>query len=57
MASKKSMKDKEMASDLKRRGVTRTTGTCPMGCGRSIPVGGPALLSHLNFCTGPKKGV
>lgn len=55
MASKKSMKDKEMAADLKKRGVKRTTGTCPMGCGRSIPIGGPALVSHLGHCHGKSK--
>lgn len=28
MAARKSTKDKEMAADLKRRGVERTTGKC-----------------------------
>jgi hypothetical protein len=28
MAAKKSTKDKQMAADLKRRGVERTTGRC-----------------------------
>ena len=56
MASNRSMKDKEMAAYLKKKGVKRTTGMCPMGCGRALTVGGAALTSHLNVCHGPYRG-
>lgn len=55
MASSRSTKDKEMAAYLKKRGITRTTGACPWGCGRSIPNGGGPLLVHLNLCQGRPK--
>lgn len=45
-----------MASYLKDRKVTRETGSCPWGCGRSITNGGQHLLIHLNTCKGsPRK--
>lgn len=56
MASNRSMKDKEMAAYLKKRGITRTTGMCPWGCGRSLANGGNALHTHLNVCKGPHRG-
>jgi hypothetical protein len=40
----RSAKDKAMAAELKKRGVQRTTGMCPMGCGRALPNGGGALV-------------
>lgn len=52
MASKRSMKDKEMASDLKKRGIQRNTGKCPWGCGATIPNGGGPLVAHLGQCHG-----
>lgn len=57
MASKSSMRDKSMASFLKDRGVTRDSGKCPWGCGRSIPNGGQPLVIHLNTCKGSPKRV
>jgi hypothetical protein len=51
----RSTKDKAMAADLKKRGVERTTGSCPMGCGRAIPNGGGPLLVHLGQCQGRTK--
>lgn len=45
-------KDQELAAWLKARGIERTTGQCPMDCGRPIPVGGPMLLLHLGMCPG-----
>lgn len=44
-----------MASDLKKKKVERTTGKCPMGCGRPIPNGGQALVLHLGVCGGRSK--
>jgi hypothetical protein len=50
------MRDKSMASYLKERGIERTSGACPWGCGRLITNGGTPLLLHLNTCHGsPKK--
>jgi hypothetical protein len=46
-----------MAAYMKDRGVTRNTGQCPWGCGRSIPNGGEGLLSHLNRCKGSPRAV
>ncbi len=55
MASDRSAKDKAMSSYLKERGVTRTTGACPWGCGKGIAIGGQPLLIHLNTCKGRSK--
>lgn len=55
MPGKNSTKDKSMAADLKKRGVERTTGRCPMGCGRAIANGGSDLLAHLGHCKGRSK--
>lgn len=45
-----------MASYLKDRKITRESGRCPWGCGRSITNGGQHLLVHLNTCKGsPRK--
>lgn len=57
MASKQSSKDKQMASYLKERGVERTSGACPWGCGRQVANGGSPLLIHLNTCKGRPKAV
>lgn len=55
MPGTKSNKDKSMAADLKKRGITRGTGACPWGCGRLLANGGGALLAHLGQCKGSPK--
>lgn len=55
MASARSMKDKEMAAYLKKKGVTRHTGQCPWGCGHTVTNGGGALTAHLNICRGKSR--
>lgn len=58
MASSRSTKDKEMASHLKKKGVQRTTGQCPRGCGHNYRLDGKggALMAHLGVCMGsPRK--
>lgn len=57
MPGKKSNKDKSMAKELKDRGIERTSGACPWGCGRLIHNGGGALLTHLGQCKGRRKAV
>lgn len=52
MPSKKSSKDKSMASDLKKHKVERRTGKCPWGCGYPVPIGGGPLIAHLGQCKG-----
>lgn len=47
MAADRSIKDKEMASRLKREGVTRNVMKCPM-CHRVVSING--LFSHLSEC-------
>lgn len=49
-------KNQERAARLKEAGIERTTGQCPMGCGRSIKNGGNPLLNHLMTCKGRKRG-
>lgn len=41
-----------MAKELKERGIERTSGACPWGCGRLVTNGGQGLLIHLNTCKG-----
>lgn len=41
-----------MAKELKERGIERTSGACPWGCGRLVTNGGNGLLIHLNTCKG-----
>lgn len=55
MPSQRSAKDKSMAADLKKRGVQRTTGKCPWGCGAPIPNGGGPLVAHLGQCHGRRR--
>lgn len=56
MSAERVAKDKAMAAYLKERGVKRTTGQCPWGCGRAVSNGGGPLLIHLNTCKGsPRK--
>lgn len=40
----------ENAKRMKDAGIRRKTGSCPMGCGAQIPIGGAALLAHLGAC-------
>lgn len=54
-AAEQRQKSQKTAEDMKRRGVTRTSGACPWGCGAMIPNGGPALMNHLNRCEGGGK--
>lgn len=52
---RKSMKDKEMAAELKRQGVERWTGICPL-CYSIIPndtFGGTGAARHLVKCVMP----
>lgn len=57
MSAERRNKDKAMAAHLKERGVRRTSGACPMGCGRGISNGGEALITHLNTCKGSPRVV
>lgn len=50
----RSSKDKEMASHLKKMGVRRTTGNCPM-CHSLTGLGGGPLMIHLGQCRGRPK--
>lgn len=45
-------KSQAFAEYMKRKGITRTTGQCPWGCGAAIKNGGQALMIHLNTCRG-----
>lgn len=45
-------KSQAMAEYMRRKGITRTTGQCPWGCGAQIKNGGPPLMNHLNQCRG-----
>lgn len=45
-----------MAKFLRERHITRDSAACPWHCGRTVPIGGAALLVHLNTCHGPGKG-
>jgi len=49
------LRSQQLAAYLKEHGVERTTGQCPMGCGRPIPNGGERLIFHLGVCPGCKK--
>jgi len=43
---------KAMAAYMKDRGITRTSGSCPWGCGSLVSNGGSALIAHLGRCLG-----
>ena len=47
MAANKSQKDKEMAADMKRRGVTRRVCRCPV-CHKLVAISG--LFAHIGNC-------
>lgn len=51
-AAENRAKSAAMAAHMKERGITRTTGQCPWGCGAPIRNGGQALLTHLLRCKG-----
>lgn len=54
-ASRRSVKDKEMAAEMKRKGIERWTGVCPM-CYSIIPndtFGGFGAARHLTRCVVP----
>jgi hypothetical protein len=51
-AAENRAKDAAMAAHMKERGVTRTTGQCPWGCGTPVGLGGPRLIGHLTNCKG-----
>ena len=53
-AAENRQKSAAMAAHMKERGIRRTTGSCPWGCGHQITIGGPALLTHLNTCQGKR---
>lgn len=48
-------KSQATAEYMKKKGITRTTGACPWGCGAQIANGGQALMIHLNRCQGGGK--
>lgn len=54
MSENSRQRDKAMAAYLKKIGAKRTSGTCPLGCGAQLAIGGPALIAHLNTCRGPR---
>lgn len=56
MGSKAQAKaNSENAKRMKNLGIRRITGSCPMGCGSLIKVGGPSLIFHLGQCGGTKR--
>lgn len=55
MGKKGDKKQMERAAWMKKKGIKRTTGSCPMGCGATIPNGGNSLLSHLSRCQGSRR--
>ena len=48
-------KSSAYAAYMKAKGIMRTTGQCPWGCGSKIKNGGPALINHLTRCQGGGK--
>lgn len=51
-AAENRAKSSAQAAYMKEKGIRRTTGACPWGCGAQIQNGGPALMNHLNQCRG-----
>lgn len=47
-------RSQRLAEYMRRKGIQRTTGQCPWGCGTPIRNGGPALLQHLTRCQGKR---
>lgn len=54
-AARQRERNRELASYMKKLGIERLTGMCPIGCGRAIANGGRALLEHLPFCPGGRR--
>jgi hypothetical protein len=55
MGSKAQAKaNSENAKRMKDLGIRRSTGSCPMGCGAQIALGGGPLVFHLGRCSGKK---
>lgn len=54
-AAENRAKSAAQAAYMKERGITRTTGSCPWGCGSAIRNGGEHLLNHLSRCLGGGK--
>jgi hypothetical protein len=52
MGKKNDSKMKAHAAWMKEKGIRRTTGMCPWGCGSRIPNGGGPLIAHLGRCLG-----
>lgn len=48
-------KQMEHAAMMKKLGITRTSGMCPMGCGTKVTNGGRALIAHLGKCNGRRR--
>lgn len=52
-AAENRAKSSAQAAYMKERGIRRTTGQCPMGCGASYSIDRPsALMEHLTKCQG-----
>jgi hypothetical protein len=51
-AAENRAKSSAQAAYMKERGIMRRTGACPWHCGAMIPIGGQALMAHLNQCRG-----
>lgn len=51
-AAENRAKSAAQAAYMKEKGITRSTGSCPWGCGAQIKNGGQALMNHLNSCKG-----
>ena len=55
MGKKNDSKMQAHAAWMKDKGIRRTTGQCPMGCGAKIANGGQTLINHLRNCTGKRR--
>ena len=55
MGKKNDSKMQAHAAWMKEKGIKRTSGQCPMGCGAMIPNGGQALIFHLSKCKGRRR--
>lgn len=55
-AAENRAKSAAQAAYMKERGIRRTTGQCPWGCGAGYSIDKPgALMDHLNRCQGGGK--
>lgn len=53
MSQNSRMKNKNMAADMKKKGVTRTTANCPM-CHNPYSLSG--MMNHLRSCGTGRRG-